>query len=89
MLQIAKTVTKLTAIAILLVGGTLAGLLGGWNMGPLTLNVSRAELGWVGAGAGLLLAGFGCYFALERAEAIARKRMQGVVVQRLLGMPPR
>lgn len=89
MLKIAKTLPKLTAFFVTAAGGTLVGLLVGWNTAPICWDASQAELGWVGAVGGLMLAGLGCYFALERAEARARNRMQALVVKRLLGIAPR
>ena len=84
MLNIMITTAKLTAKAVLIAGGALVGLLGGWNLGPLTLDVSREQLGWLGAGGGLLLAALGCHFASEWAEARDQRRTQAVVLQRLL-----
>jgi hypothetical protein len=84
MLTNANTMTKLTAFAFLVAGGTLAGLLAGWNVGPMTLDVSRGQSGWLGAGAGLLLAAWGCCFASERSEAHARRLMQARVLKRLI-----
>jgi hypothetical protein len=89
MLKIAATMAKLTAYIVMVAGGTLTGLLGGWNLGPIHWDVSRVQSGCLGAFAGLFLAGLGCHFASERAEARARNQMQAQVLQRLLRIAPR
>ena len=75
--------TKLAAIVIIAVGGALVGAMGGWNFGPLTLELTRVDLVLFGTVGGVTLALTGCCFASEYEEARARNRIYLTTLRRL------
>lgn len=77
---------KLAAIAVIAAGGTLAGVIGGWNFGPLTLQLGPEELAMVGGACGIFLAVVGCCLASEYADARARNQVYLTVLRRLAGV---
>jgi hypothetical protein len=68
--------TKTSAKVAIGAGGSLVGLIAGWDMGPLTLELGSAYLAMVGAvGGGLFVLTCSCW-ATERAEALADRQRQ-------------
>jgi hypothetical protein len=78
--------SKLTAMAIIALGGALGGVIGGWNFGSLKIDLNREELASLGAAGGVLFAVIGCFLASEYAEAQARNQQHLIVLRRLPGV---
>lgn len=74
---------KAVAMAVITGGGALAGLIGGWNCGPLNPQVGPDQLAFLGATGGSLLSLCGCHMAMEYAEARARNEKYVRFIRRL------
>jgi hypothetical protein len=68
--------SKLSATILICAGAALVGLIAGWDVAPLTLELGRTELAAACAVVCLILGVTGCRMASERAEARARKQRQ-------------
>lgn len=81
-----KLLTKLAAMLAIGGGGALTGIMGGWNSGPVRLELNQDELALLGAAGGVLLAAIGCYLASEYADARAKNQMYLRILKRLAGL---
>jgi hypothetical protein len=77
------SLTKLAATVVIGAGGALVGIIGGWNLGQLTLELSRDQLTLVGGAGGILLALTACRFASEYAQARAQNERHLASLRRL------
>jgi hypothetical protein len=68
---------------VIALGGALVGVIGGWNFGSLTIDLSQEELASLGAAGGVVLAVIGCFLASEYADARARNQQHLIVLRRL------
>src|SRR5262245_42280601 len=78
--------TKVAATIFIGAGGALAGVLGGWNLGPVTVELSREQLSLVGALGGALLALTGSCCAIEYAQARDQNEKHLVRLKRLAAL---
>ena len=75
---------KLIANLLIIAGAALVGALGGWNLGPLRLELPSDQLGVLGAVSCAVLAVLGCRFAVDSVESTARHRVTTTTCDRLL-----
>jgi hypothetical protein len=68
--------TKLSATTLIVLGGSLAGIIAGWELAPLTLELRATHLATVCGVGGALFALSGVCFASECAEARAANQRQ-------------
>jgi hypothetical protein len=80
------TKSKWAAIAIIGAGGAMVGVMFGWNLAPLTVELGHDHLVAIGAAAGVLLALGGCGLASEHAQARARNQKQLEMLRRLASL---
>jgi hypothetical protein len=66
---------KLIANLLIIAGAALVGTLGGWNLGPLRLELASDQLAVLGAVSCAALAVLGCRFAVDSDELTARPRV--------------
>jgi hypothetical protein len=79
---------KLAATALITMAGTFVGAMGGWDFGPLAVELTRNELMAIGAVIGFAFSGIGCHLAMEYAQAREQSRRQFVVLGRLSTLVP-
>jgi hypothetical protein len=77
------TISKFSATVVIGVGACLVGLIAGWDLAPLTLELGRTQLAAVCAVIGVVFGVTGCCIASERADAHARKQQQLTSLTRL------
>jgi thioredoxin-like negative regulator of GroEL len=78
-------VIRYSAVVLLGLGGTIVGMMSGWEFGPVSLELGRDCLTWVGAASGCLLTVAATCYATERSEARTRNRRQIEFLRNLVG----
>jgi hypothetical protein len=74
---------KLSATTMIILGGSLVGIIAGWELAPLTLELRATHLATVCGVGGALFALSGVCFASECAEARAANQRQIARLTRL------
>lgn len=77
------SLAKLSASTMIVLGGSLVGMIAGWELAPMTLDLRATHFATVCGVAGALLALSGAYFASECAEARAANQRQIARLTRL------
>ena len=76
---------RVAAMGLIGLGGAFIGMICGWDLGPLSLELGRGNLAWLGAAGGGLATFAATRHASERSEARARSQEQLEILRKLLG----
>jgi hypothetical protein len=81
--NLVTSLSKLSATAVIVSGGALVGVIAGWDLAPMTLQLGAAQLATLCAVIGALFTLTGCCYASEAAEARAETHRQLARIARL------
>jgi thioredoxin 1 len=76
---------RVAAMGLIGLGGAFIGMICGWDLGPLSLELGRGNLAWMGAASGGLATIAATRHASERSEARARSQKQMEIIRKVLG----
>jgi hypothetical protein len=81
--NLVTSISKMSATAVIVAGGTLVGVIAGWDLAPMTLELGATQLATTCAVIGALFTLTGCCYASECAEARSENQRQLARLTRL------